>query len=364
MTDIKKDLPIIPLRDVVIFPGIVTTLFVGRKKSIEALNVAMASNKKLVLVSQIDQSIEDPGFDDIYKNATISNLLQLIKLPDGTMKVLVEGHKRCLIEKLSEKENHLSVTVKELDDGHLQEADASNLVRFIKAKFEDYINVTKRIPPEIVSTVDSLDDLSKLIDTITGHLPIETKKKQHILETADLKNRAEKILTFIESQLDVVDVEKKIRERVKKQMEKSQREYYLNEQIKAAQKELGEIGDEGDEPPPVPTEWDVAITNLSFSPNVSPDEAIIITVTVESSGPTAPTVFPADFFCENTSRNEVYTDEDPQDIVLPNDGSESFTYTLDQSVREPANLFCEFTIVAEGDEDPSNNTETFKVKVK
>ncbi|MDA8856766.1 endopeptidase La, partial [Gammaproteobacteria bacterium] len=122
-----------------------------------------------------------------------------------------------------------------------------NLVRFIKAKFEDYINVTKRIPPEIVSTVDSLDDLSKLIDTITGHLPIETKKKQHILETADLKNRAEKILTFIESQLDVVDVEKKIRERVKKQMEKSQREYYLNEQIKAAQKELGEIGDEGDE---------------------------------------------------------------------------------------------------------------------
>ncbi|MDG1248930.1 MAG: endopeptidase La [SAR86 cluster bacterium] len=247
MTDIKKDLPIIPLRDVVIFPGIVTTLFVGRKKSIEALNVAMASNKKLVLVSQIDQSIDDPGFDDIYKNATISNLLQLIKLPDGTMKVLVEGYKRCEIEKLSEKENYLSVTVKEIDDGNLQEADASNLVRFIKAKFEDYINVTKRIPPEIVSTVDSLDDLSKLIDTITGHLPIETKKKQHILETADLKNRAEKILTFIESQLDVVDVEKKIRERVKKQMEKSQREYYLNEQIKAAQKELGEIGEEGDE---------------------------------------------------------------------------------------------------------------------
>ena len=247
MTDIKKDLPIIPLRDVVIFPGIVTTLFVGRKKSIEALNVAMASNKKLVLVSQIDQSIDEPGFDDIYKNATISNLLQLIKLPDGTMKVLVEGYKRCEIEKLSEKENYLSVTVKELDDGNLQEADASNLVRFIKAKFEDYINVTKRIPPEIVSTVDSLDDLSKLIDTITGHLPIETKKKQHILESADLKNRAEKILTFIESQLDVVDVEKKIRERVKKQMEKSQREYYLNEQIKAAQKELGEIGEEGDE---------------------------------------------------------------------------------------------------------------------
>ena len=130
---------------------------------------------------------------------------------------------------------------------HLKEADASNLVRFIKAKFEDYISITKRIPPEIVSTVDSLDDLSRLIDSISSHLPIDASKKQQVLEIADLKIRAEKLLTFIESQLDVVDVEKKIRERVKKQMEKSQREYYLNEQIKAAQKELGEIGDEGDE---------------------------------------------------------------------------------------------------------------------
>ena len=247
MAEIKIDLPIIPLRDVVVFPGIVTTLFVGRPKSVEALNVAMSSNKKLVLVSQKDASNEDPDVKDLYKFASISNLLQLIKLPDGTMKVLVEGHKRCSIEKISNNTKHSIATVIEKHDEILSDQESVNLVRLIKAKFEDYISITKRIPPEIVSTVDSLDDLSRLIDTITGHLPIDTSKKQEILETLNLKDRSEKILTFLESQLDVVDVEKKVRDRVKKQMEKSQREYYLNEQIKAAQKELGEIGEEGDE---------------------------------------------------------------------------------------------------------------------
>ena len=229
MSDIKTDLPLIPLRDVVVFPGIVTTLFVGRPKSVEALNVAMSSNKKLVLVSQKDAANEDPKISDIYEFASVSNLLQLIKLPDGTMKVLVEGHKRCSINKIIDKDSYTVARVIELDDPVLKDSESANLVRLIKAKFEDYIGITKRIPPEIVSTVDSLDDLSRLIETI------------------DLKERSEKILTFIESQLDVVDVEKKIRDRVKKQMEKSQREYYLNEQIKAAQKELGEIGEEGDE---------------------------------------------------------------------------------------------------------------------
>ena len=213
----------------------------------QALNAAMSSNKKLVLVSQTDPAVEDPLFADMHKAASISNLLQLIKLPDGTMKVLVEGYKRCSIEKVIDKDDYSVARVTTIDDIPLKEADASNLVRFIKAKFEDYISITKRIPPEIVSTVDSLDDLSRLIDSISSHLPIDASKKQEVLEIADLKIRAEKLLTFIESQLDVVDVEKKIRERVKKQMEKSQREYYLNEQIKAAQKELGEIGDEGDE---------------------------------------------------------------------------------------------------------------------
>ena len=247
MSEIKTDLPLIPLRDVVVFPGIVTTLFVGRPKSVEALNVAMSSNKKLVLVSQKDAANEEPKISDIYEFASVSNLLQLIKLPDGTMKVLVEGHKRCSINKIIDKDSYTVARVIELEDPVLKDSESANLVRLIKAKFEDYIGITKRIPPEIVSTVDSLDDLSRLIDTITGHLPIETSKKQDVLETIDLKERSEKILTFIESQLDVVDVEKKIRDRVKKQMEKSQREYYLNEQIKAAQKELGEIGEEGDE---------------------------------------------------------------------------------------------------------------------
>ena len=247
MSNIKSDLPLIPLRDVVVFPGIVTTLFVGRIKSVEALNVAMNSNKKLVLVSQKDASKENPNTNDLFSFASISNLLQLIKLPDGTMKVLVEGYKRCSIDKVIEKDKYTIARVVEVEDLPIKDSESKNLVRLIKAKFEDYISVTKRIPPEIVSTVDALDELSKLMDTITGHLPIETSKKQVILEMIDLKSRAEKVLTFIESQLDVVDVEKKVRDRVKKQMEKSQREYYLNEQIKAAQKELGEIGEEGDE---------------------------------------------------------------------------------------------------------------------
>jgi ATP-dependent Lon protease len=208
MSDLKIDLPLIPLRDVVVFPGIVTTLFVGRNKSVEALNSAMSSNKKLVLVSQIDPSIENPEFDDIYKFGSISNLLQLIKLPDGTMKVLVEGQKRCSIDKVVADDEYLLGRVQPFEDIAIDKSSEDNIVNLIKSKFEDYIKVTKRIPPEIVSTVDSLDDISRLIDTITGHLPLETSKKQEILEILDLSKRAEKLLTFLESHLDVVDVEK------------------------------------------------------------------------------------------------------------------------------------------------------------
>jgi len=247
MAIIKSDHPIIPLRDLVVFPGVVTTLFVGRAKSVEALNAAMSSDKKLVLVAQMDASKEDPLFTDMYHYGTVSNLLQLIKLPDGTMKVLVEGLKRCKIDKLIEEDTYTKARVAEIEDIPVKASEASNLVRFTKAKFADYVSVTKRIPQEIVASVDALDNLSRLIDTIIGHLPIELNRKQEVLELADIQKRAETLLTYIESQLDVVDVEKKIRDRVKKQMEKSQREYYLNEQIKAAQKELGEIDGEGDE---------------------------------------------------------------------------------------------------------------------
>ena len=247
MSDISKNYPIIPLRDVVIFPGIVTTLFVGRSKSVEALNAATNSNKKIVLVAQRDAANEDPGFSDIYEYGSVSNILQLIKLPDGTMKVLVEGDKRCKIKKITEEKNYLKATVSEILDDVIKVSESMNLVKFIKGKFKDYVSSTKKIPPEIYSTIEAIDDLSNLIDNIVNHLNVSTSQKQEILEIIDLQKRAENILTFIESQLDVIDVEQRIRSRVKKQMEKSQREYYLNEKIKAAQKELGEIGEEGDE---------------------------------------------------------------------------------------------------------------------
>ena len=247
MSDISKSYPIIPLRDVVIFPGIVTTLFVGRSKSVEALNAATNSNKKIVLVAQRDAANEDPGFSDIYEYGSVSNILQLIKLPDGTMKVLVEGDKRCKIKKITEEKNYLKAIVSEIPDDIIKVSESMNLVKFIKGKFKDYVSSTKKIPPEIYSTIEAIDDLSNLIDNIVNHLNVDTSQKQEILEIIDLQKRAENILTFIESQLDVIDVEQRIRSRVKKQMEKSQREYYLNEKIKAAQKELGEIGEEGDE---------------------------------------------------------------------------------------------------------------------
>ena len=247
MSDISKSYPIIPLRDVVIFPGIVTTLFVGRSKSVEALNAATNSNKKIVLVAQRDAANEDPGFSDIYEYGSVSNILQLIKLPDGTMKVLVEGDKRCKIKKITEEKNYLKAMVSEIPDDIIKVSESMNLVKFIKGKFKDYVSSTKKIPPEIYSTIEAIDDLSNLIDNIVNHLNVDTSQKQEILEIIDLQKRAENILTFIESQLDVIDVEQRIRSRVKKQMEKSQREYYLNEKIKAAQKELGEIGEEGDE---------------------------------------------------------------------------------------------------------------------
>ena len=247
MADIKYDLPLIPLRDVVVFPGVVTTLFVGRNKSINALNAAMAGEKKIILAAQKDGSLDAPLFDDLYKIATIANILQLIKLPDGTVKVLVEGSHRAKMESLESDTKYSKVRSSLIAESSINEKDGNNLALFIKAKFHDYIKITKKIAPEVLASIDALDDLSRIIDSIAGQLPIEIKQKQEILETGDLQLRAEILIAFIESQLDVMDVDKRIRNRVKGQMEKSQREYYLNEQIKAAQKELGDISEEGDE---------------------------------------------------------------------------------------------------------------------
>ncbi len=247
MANVKYDLPLIPLRDVVVFPGVVTTLFVGRNKSINALNAAMAGEKKIILAAQKDGSLDAPLFDDLYKIATIANILQLIKLPDGTVKVLVEGSHRAQMESLESDTKYSKVRASLIVESPIDAKDGKNLAVFIKAKFHDYIKITKKIAPEVLATIDALDDLSRIIDSIAGQLPIEIKQKQEILEAADFQLRAEILIAFIESQLDVMDVDKRIRNRVKGQMEKSQREYYLNEQIKAAQKELGDISEEGDE---------------------------------------------------------------------------------------------------------------------
>jgi ATP-dependent Lon protease len=247
MASIKYDLPLIPLRDVVVFPGVVSTLFVGRNKSINALNAAMAGEKKIVLAAQKDGSLDAPLFDDLFKVATIANILQLIKLPDGTVKVLVEGSHRAQMDSLESDTKFSKVRVTLIAESAIDAKDGENLARFIKAKFHDFIKITKKIAPEVLASIDALDDLSRIIDSIAGHLPMEIKQKQEILETADFQLRAEILIAYIESQLDVMDVDKRIRNRVKGQMEKSQREYYLNEQIKAAQKELGDISEEGDE---------------------------------------------------------------------------------------------------------------------
>ena len=247
MATIKYDLPLIPLRDVVIFPGVVSTLFVGRNKSINALNAAMASEKKIILAAQKDGSIDSPLFDDLFKVATVANILQLIKLPDGTVKVLVEGAHRAQMESLESDQEFYKVRVSLIIDPEIDQKDGKNLTRFVKAKFHDFIKLTKKIAPEVLASIDALDDISRVIDSIAGHLPMDIKQKQEILETPDFQLRAEILIAFIESQLDVIDVDKKVRNRVKGQMEKSQREYYLNEQIKAAQKELGDINEEEDE---------------------------------------------------------------------------------------------------------------------
>ena len=247
MANIKYDLPLIPLRDVVVFPGVVTTLFVGRNKSINALNASMAGEKKIILAAQKDGSLDAPLFDDLYKVATIANILQMIKLPDGTVKVLVEGSHRAQMESLESDTKYSKVRASLITESSIDAKDGKNLALFIKAKFHDYIKITKKIAPEVLASIDAIDDLSRIIDSIAGQLPIEIKQKQEILEATDFQLRAEILISFIESQLDVMDVDKRIRNRVKGQMEKSQREYYLNEQIKAAQKELGDISEEGDE---------------------------------------------------------------------------------------------------------------------
>ena len=246
MNDIKdKDIPLLPLRDVVIFPSVVTPLFVGRDKSITALQAAMAGDKQIMLVAQKSAQEDDPKLEDLFSIGTLSTILQLIKLPDGTLKVLVEGNKRASIESLKPEEGFDSVKVKSFDEESENE-EIKHYLLTLKKQFQEYVKLTKKATPEVLNTVNAIDSVTRLTDTLVGHLSIDIGQKQEILEIQSLSDRANKILEHLDSQLDLSKVEKKIRGRVKNQMEKSQKEYYLNEQMKALKKELGEM-DEAEE---------------------------------------------------------------------------------------------------------------------
>lgn len=236
-------LPMLPLRDVVVFPQMVIPLFVGRERSILALEQAMAQQKQIVLVAQKDAACDDPGPDDVYNVGTLASVLQMLKLPDGTVKVLVEGAKRVNIQTVSEIDGYYVAQYTAIPAVPIDKSEAEALVRALNSQFEKYVASSKKVPAEVVTTVAGIEEAGRLADTVATHMVMALGEKQAILEVNDTKERIERLLVLMESELDAADVEQKIRGRVKKQMEKSQREYYLNEQMKAIQKELGDLED-------------------------------------------------------------------------------------------------------------------------
>jgi ATP-dependent Lon protease len=236
--------PLLPLRDVVVFPHMVIPLFVGRAKSIKALESAMEAGKSIVLVAQKTAAKDEPAADDLYRVGSIANILQMLKLPDGTVKVLVEGSQRAKILRVLDEKSHFDADIDPVpvDDSLGNEAEAMR--RALINQFDQYVKLNKRIPPETLTSLAGIDDSGRLADTIAAHLPLKLEQKQEILEIFDVRKRLDHLLGLLEAELDILQVEKRIRGRVKRQMEKSQREYYLNEQVKAIQKELGE-GEDG-----------------------------------------------------------------------------------------------------------------------
>lgn len=236
-------LPVLPLRDVVVYPHMVIPLFVGREKSILALEQAMTEHKQILLVAQKNATDDNPGIDDIYRIGTVAGVLQLLKLPDGTVKVLVEGSKRVAIDHIHEESSFYQANVTELPVGEISEREADALTRSVVSQFEQYVNLSKKVPSEVVTTLSAIEGPGRLADTIAAHMALGLEQKQEILEIANEKERIEHLMVLMESEIDLFQVEQRIRGRVKKQMEKSQRDYYLNEQMKAIQKELGESED-------------------------------------------------------------------------------------------------------------------------
>ncbi|CRM26831.1 MULTISPECIES: endopeptidase La [Pseudomonas] len=238
------ELPLLPLRDVVVYPHMVIPLFVGREKSIEALEAAMTGDKQILLLAQKNPADDDPGEDALYRVGTVATVLQLLKLPDGTVKVLVEGEQRGAVERFMEVDGHLRAEVALIDEVEAPERESEVFVRSLLSQFEQYVQLGKKVPAEVLSSLNSIDEPSRLVDTMAAHMALKIEQKQDILEIIDLSARVEHVLALLDGEIDLLQVEKRIRGRVKKQMERSQREYYLNEQMKAIQKELGD-GEEG-----------------------------------------------------------------------------------------------------------------------
>ncbi len=235
-----NEIPVLALRDVVVYPQMVIPLFVGREKSIRCLDIAMEADKQVFLVAQKDAVVDDPTSDDVYSAGTIATILQMLKLPDGTVKVLVEGARRARITDFVETQEYFTANVDFLDVETVNEDDCEVLVRSAISQFEGYVKLNKKIPPEVLTSVSGIDDAEQLADTMAAHMPLKLAEKQKVLEIENVAQRLEYLMALMEGEIDLLQVEKKIRTRVKKQMEKSQREYYLNEQMKAIQKELGD----------------------------------------------------------------------------------------------------------------------------
>ncbi len=239
-----SNVPVLPLRDVVVYPNMVIPLFVGRDKSIQALDAAMANNKQILLVAQKSAELDEPSFDDFHTIGTLSTILQLLKLPDGTIKVLVEGAERAQVVRFAEESEYFTADISVLtNDEADDEKKLEVLSRSIVSLFEQYVKLNKKVPPEVLTSLAGIDDPSRLSDTIAAHMSLKLDEKQHVLEIVSTHERLEHLMNLIEAELDVLQIEKRIRGRVKQQMEKSQREYYLNEQMKAIQKELGDMED-------------------------------------------------------------------------------------------------------------------------
>ena len=245
----QRTLPVLPLRDVVVFPYMVMPLFVGRAKSISALDEAMNEGKQLLLVSQKQADLEEPTVDDVFDVGTIANIIQLLKLPDGTVKVLVEGQQRAKINQLNDGEDHFSAEVTPIETTFGDEKELDVVKAAVLNEFENYLQLNKKIPADVLGALQRIDDADRLADTMAAHIPVTVRHKQSVLELADVQERLEYLLGMMESEADILQVEKRIRGRVKKQMEKSQRNYYLSEQIKAIRKEMddGESEDTIDE---------------------------------------------------------------------------------------------------------------------